>query len=436
MDRANRRGSIQIWAALLLAAGAVALGAACGTPVEPEGGGSSGRSPANTVACEGDAGDCDGGTDAGRDGGRDSGVDAGHDAGPDSGVDAGHDAGPDSGVDAGPDAGPDGGHDGGCDPMAMEAAALRGEAVDAVDPAACKWNIPPDTRNAVPINKIYDVGPANLIIKSQELQTTDYEICSADSKKSSSGSIQGCWRYAANLMGACVSGSGSHSNEDGTCQTPFCPCEGADGECREPSCALHKDNAQYGAGGGINLGLYQSKNIPLIGRIIPWSQGFNINANVIAQLGYGWGNDDRDGSGACFNCCPNGNPKRDDVQHGNAEIKGTVFVTARVWNLCATLSANAAACYQHDFINRLDCDGAKQFLNEDRGFFYFSFGNFYVGACLGEKDKKAQARGGICNYDAATETAQCGWGWFSYAVHVPNYVSKSVNGGNATMCLF
>jgi hypothetical protein len=83
----------------------------------------------------------------------------------------------------------------------MQAAALRGEAVD---PGACKWNIPPDTRNVVPINKIYDVGPANLIVKSQESQITDYEICSVDNKKTSSGSIQGCWRYAANLMGARV----------------------------------------------------------------------------------------------------------------------------------------------------------------------------------------------------------------------------------------
>ena len=396
------------------------MGIGCGAPAQQEDA-STGPSANYAVACEGDAGRCDGGRDGGQDGGHDGGTDGG----PDGGRDGGHDG--------GQDGGPDGGRDGGCDPAAMQAAALRGEAVD---PGACKWNIPPDTRNVVPINKIYDVGPANLIVKSQESQITDYEICSVDNKKTSSGSIQGCWRYAANLMGACVAGSGGSTTEDGSCQTPFCPCDGADGECREPSCTMHKDNKQYGAGGGINLGLYQAKNIPLIGRFIPWSQGFNVNANVIFQLGYGYGQDDRDGSGSCFNCCPNGNPKRDDVQHINAELKGTVFVTGRIWNLCATISANAAACYQHDFINRLDCNGAKQFLNDDRGFFYASLGNFYLGVCLGEKDKKAQARGGICSYDAVTETAQCGWGWFSKSVQIPNYLSRSINGGTAAICLF
>ncbi len=159
------------------------------------------RSLNYAVACEGDGGNCDGGTDGGRDGGPDSGHDGGSDAGRDGGTDGGRDGGRDGGPDGGQDGGPDGGRDGGCDPAAMQAAALRGEAVD---PGACKWNIPPDTRNVLPINKIYDVGPANLIVKSQESQITDYEICSVDNKKTSSGSIQGCWRYAVNLMGACV----------------------------------------------------------------------------------------------------------------------------------------------------------------------------------------------------------------------------------------
>jgi hypothetical protein len=199
------------------------------------------RSLNYAVACEGDGGNCGGGTDGGRDGGPDSGHDGGSDAGRDGGTDGGRDGGRDGGPDGGQDGGPDGGRDGGCDPAAMQAAALRGEAVD---PGACKWNTPPDTRNVVPINKIYDVGPANLIVKSQESQITDYEICSVDNKKTSSGSIQGCWRYAVNLMGACVAGSGGSTTEDGSCQTPFCPCDGADGECREPSCTMHKDNKQ------------------------------------------------------------------------------------------------------------------------------------------------------------------------------------------------
>jgi hypothetical protein len=310
MDRAIGRGPAWIWPALTLGLGAVAAGVGCGVATEPAPP-SSGLSPRYAVACEGDASDCDGGTDGGRDGGPDSGHDGGHDGGTDGGhdggTDGGHDGGHDGGQDGGPDGGHDGGTDGGCDAAAMQAAALRGEAVD---PGACKWNIPPDTRNVVPINKIYDVGPANLIVKSQEAQTTDYEICSVDNKKTSSGSIQGCWRYAANLMGACVAGSGGSTTEDGTCQTPFCPCDGADGECREPSCTMHKDNKQYGAGGGINLGLYQAKNIPLIGRFIPWSQGFNVNANVIIQLGYGFGQDDRNGSALVSIAAPTGTPRR------------------------------------------------------------------------------------------------------------------------------
>jgi hypothetical protein len=436
MDRANGRGPAWIWPAVVLGLGAVAAGVGCGAPIEPEPS-PTGLSPKYAVACEADAHDCDGGTDAGRDGGpdggHDGGQDGGHDGGQDGGPDGGHDGGHDGGQDGGPDGGHDGGTDGGCDAAAMEAAALRGEAVD---PGACKWNIPPNTRDIFPINFIWDLGPVNIVVKLQATDTKTYGMCSQDEKTTASGSAQVCVRPGASVAGLCGAGSYGSTKEDGTCSTPFCPCEGADGECREPSCALHKDNKQFGGGIGGNISANNALSlIPVIGQWIPKKNPL-LNFNVIGEVGGGFGTDTRNGSGSCFNCCPNGNPKRDNIEHINAELKVTGFLTIRMWKACITGTANAGWCWQRDWIDRLECDGAKTNSSKDMTYGFWSMGNIYAGVCLGSGEDKKQFRGGLCAYDQTSQELRCGIGWLTWNQYLPLEGHRSTGGGTTDICLF
>lgn len=417
----------------------VATALACGTSTDA----SSSAQSLTVPCCDGGPGDAgrDGGPDGGRDGGvdggpRDGGPDGGpHDGGQDGGPrDGGPDGGPrDGGPDGGPrDGGPDGGPDGGiCD------AAAAGFYLEGAAPGDCKWNIPPNTRDIFPVNFIFDLEVVNIVGKIQETDTRTYDKCLSDKKINDTGSIQACVRAAASPVGWCFAGSYGSIKEDGTCNTPFCECEGDDGQCVAPGCTMHMDNKQFGAGGGANFRGPSGNSIPVIGKYIPYSNKFNINANLIAQVGAGFGTDTRNGSSPCFNCCANGNPKKDANTHINFEIKGTIFATARIWNYCATLTVNAGYCYQKNFIDRLQCDGTKTNLNQNLNYVFASLGNIYVGVCSGDGDKKKNARGGICAYDTTSNTLRCGIGWLSVKIPVPADVSYDFGSGATTdICLF
>jgi hypothetical protein len=422
----------------------VAIALACGTSTD---GASSTTTPSSNlnVPCTIDPATglatCDGGVvDAGPDGGRDGGPpDGGRDGGPDGGPpDGGRDGGPDGGPPDGgrdggpPDGGPDAGPDGGiCD------AAPAGFFLAGAVPDDCKWNIPKDTRDIFPVNFIFDLEVVNIVGKIQETDTRTYGRCSSDRKINDTGSIQACVRPAANPVGWCFAGSYGSIKEDGQCNTPFCACEGDNGQCVEPHCTLHIDNKQFGAGGGVNIRGPAGNSIPFIGKYIPYSNKYNINANLIAQVGAGFGTDTRNGSSPCFNCCANGNPKRDNTKHINFELKGTVFATARIWNLCATLTVNAGYCFQKDFIDRLQCDGAAVSLDKNLNYVFASLGNIYIGACTGDGDKKKNARGGICAYDTTSNTLRCGIGWLSVKLPIPADVSFDFgSGATSDICLF
>lgn len=402
-----------------IANGGLPLAAAC--PVDPRTG--------LAVACDG--GTADAGRDAGPDGGpRDGGPDGGprdggHDGGPGDG--GPHDGGPDGGTDGGPpDAGPDGG--------ICEATGATAFLEDAADPGACTWNIPPDTRAVKPYNLILDVGPLNVVGKLQFTDTEHFDRCLDDKKVTGSGSVQACVRYAGFVFGSCGAGSYGQTLENGSCSTPFCACEGNAGECRQPGCSMHKENKQFGAGGGWNVSGNDAvkKVFPEIGKRIPgWLQ---VNGNLIIQGGGGWGTDEREGSSPCYGCCANGNPYDDDIIHLNAEAKATVFVTARFWNVCFTATFNAGICYQHNFINQLSCDGRKNFKNEDLLYGFGSLGNAYFGLCTGEKDQKQNGRGGFCSYDTTSGELRCGFGWLRRGIKLPGEWHRG-NGTN-DICLF
>ena len=379
---------------------------------------------------------CDGGT---TDGGRDAGPDAGRDGGP---TDGGPDGGPpDGGPDAGPpDGGPDGGPpdggppDGGPDGGICEATGVIALAEDQAPVDACKWDIPPDTRAVKPYNIILDVGPLNVVGKLQFTDTEHFDKCLDDKKVTGSGSVQACVRYAANIAGSCAAGSYGQTLENGACSTPFCACEDNPGECREPSCSQHKENKQFGAGGGWNVsgGDLFKKMFPVWGE--KWPGALQINGNLIIQGGGGWGTDERQGSSPCYGCCANGNPYDDDIIHVNAEAKVTLFITARFWNVCFTATLNGGFCYQHDFINQLSCDGSKNFKNQDLFYLFGAVGNGYVGLCTGSKDQKQNLRGGVCTYDTTSGEIRCGFGWLRHGWKVPLDFKRG-NGTN-DICLF
>ena len=435
MNRGSPRGG-EFLSFTMLGAVAVAM-VACGVGSQAGPGSETGGL---AVACEPDGGRCDGGValdggprDGGPDGGRDGGPDGGpRDGGPDGGP---RDGGPDGGPrDGGPDGGPDGGHDGGiCD------GAPAGFFLDGAAPADCKWNIPPDTREVYPANFILDFKVVNVVGKFQTTETHTYGMCSQDEKDTANGSVQICIRPAANPIGWCVAGSGGFTHENGSCNTPFCECEGANGQCRDPGCSLGIDNKQGGGGGGINIKgpAGDGSAIPFVGKYLPQNSKWNFNANLIAQVGGGVATDTRFGSSPCFNCCPNGNPKRDNNTHVNFEIKGTIFATLRLWNVCATATVNAGYCYQLDMIDRLQCDGTKTSLNRNLNYLFGSFGNIYVGLCTGDKDEKKNARGGICAYDTTSHTLKCGIGWFNYSIPIPADISTDFgSGATSDICLF
>jgi len=420
---------------------------ACGlTPEEQE---AVARGSPLAVACPADPRTgqitaCDGGTDAGPDGGP---RDGGHDGGPtDGGPDGGpRDGGPDGGPrDGGPDGGPDGGHDGGVDAGPdggiCEAHAANGFQADEGAPIdACKWPAPTHIEGVNPTNFILDIGILNIVGKFQDKITHDTDICKDDRASSGTGYIQGCLRATAAPVGQCLSGSGKISEEHGSCNTPDCACEGANGTCKAPGCSMDKTDYTFGGGGGWNV--KGGKNIPIIGALMPTGvkNPLRVNFNLIGQFGGGKSDDDRNGSSPCFNCCANGNPLSTDTLHGNAEVKMTGFLTLRFWKFCATLTVSGAVCAQVDRVTESRCNGTRNTDYKSRVLMTANWGNFYLGYCPGtEDDDKRNFRGGVCTYDPTRSTYRCGIGWFNREFQWLPSTSWDVFGNGATqdICLF
>ena len=109
----------------------------------------------------------------------------------------------------------------------------------------------------------------------------------------------------------------------------------------------------------------------------------------------------------------------------------------RIWNFCATLTANAGWCYQRNYVDQLRCDGTTTSFTKNLNYAFFSLANIYIGACVGDGDKKKNARGGICAYDTTSNTLRCGLGWASIKIPLPADVALDFGSGATNdICLF
>jgi hypothetical protein len=103
-----------------------------------------------------------------------------------------------------------------------------------------------------PYNLILDVGPLNVVGKLQFTDTEHFDKCLDDKKVTGSGSVQACVRYAGFVFGSCGPAATARHWRTDPAARPSAPARER-GECRQPGCSMHKENKQFGAGGGWNV---------------------------------------------------------------------------------------------------------------------------------------------------------------------------------------